>query len=98
MFNLAEYRRRSACLADYLPWAGLVASGVVLNKDGSFQRSARFRGPDLESATAAELVACTARLNNALKRRIAAGERKAQVAREFGVSRETVYQYLRAPA
>lgn len=31
-----------------------------------------------------------------LKRRIAAGERKAQVARELGVSRETVYQYLRA--
>jgi len=68
MFNLAEYRRRPACLADYLPWAGLVAPGIVLNKDGSFQRSARFRGPDLESATASELVATTARLNNALKR------------------------------
>jgi type IV secretion system protein VirB4 len=68
MFNLAEYRRRPSCLADYLPWAGLVAPGVVLNKDGSFQRSARFRGPDLESATASELVATTARLNNALKR------------------------------
>ena len=68
MLNLAEYRRRPACLADYLPWAGLVASGVVLNKDGSFQRSARFRGPDLESSTASELIATTARLNNALKR------------------------------
>jgi len=33
-----------------------------------------------------------------LKRRIAAGEQKAHVARELGVSRETVYQYLRAPA
>jgi DNA invertase Pin-like site-specific DNA recombinase len=33
-----------------------------------------------------------------LKRRIAAGERKAQVARELGVSRETIYQYLRVPA
>ena len=33
-----------------------------------------------------------------LKIRIAAGERKAHVARELGVSRETVYQYLRAPA
>ncbi len=32
-----------------------------------------------------------------LKRRIAAGERKAHIARELGVSRETVYQYLRAP-
>src|ERR1017187_3441484 len=68
MFNLSEYRHRPICLADYLPWAGLVAPGVVLNKDGSFQRSARFRGPDLESATSSELVATTARLNNALKR------------------------------
>jgi DNA invertase Pin-like site-specific DNA recombinase len=33
-----------------------------------------------------------------LKRRIAAGERKAHIARKLGVSRETVYQYLRAPA
>jgi DNA invertase Pin-like site-specific DNA recombinase len=30
-----------------------------------------------------------------LKRRIEAGESKTQVAREFGVSRETLYQYLR---
>lgn len=68
MMNLAEYRQRPALLADWLPWAGLVAPGVVLNKDGSFQRTARFRGPDLDSATAGELVATTARLNNALRR------------------------------
>ena len=68
MLNLAEYRSRSATLADFLPWAALVAEGVVLNKDGSFQRTARFRGPDLDSATPAELVGVTARLNNALRR------------------------------
>ena len=68
MMNLAEYRRRSRCLADFLPWAVLVDQGVILNKDGSFQRTARFRGPDLDSATPAELVATTARLNNALRR------------------------------
>ncbi len=34
MLNLAEYRQRPALLADWLPWAGLVAPGVVLNKDG----------------------------------------------------------------
>lgn len=68
MLNLAEYRRRSASLSDFLPWAGLVAPGVVLNKDGSFQRTARFRGPDLDSSTESELVAVTARLNNALRR------------------------------
>lgn len=68
MMNLAEYRKKSASLADYLPWAALVAPGVVLNKDGSFQRTARFRGPDLDSATPAELVGTTARLNGALRR------------------------------
>ena len=68
MMNLAEYRRRSRCLADFLPWAALIDQGVILNKDGSFQRTARFRGPDLDSATPAELVATTARLNNALRR------------------------------
>jgi type IV secretion system protein VirB4 len=68
MMNLAEYRRRSQSLADFLPWAALVERGVILNKDGSFQRTARFRGPDLDSATPAELVSITSRLNNALRR------------------------------
>ena len=68
MMNLSEYRRTSTRLADYLPWAALVAPGVVLNKDGSFQRTAEFRGPDLDSAVAAELVAVAGRLNNAFRR------------------------------
>lgn len=68
MFDLREYRRRGAQLADFLPWAALVADGVILNKDGSFQRTARFRGPDLDSATGSELVAAAARLNNVLRR------------------------------
>jgi type IV secretory pathway VirB4 component len=74
MFNLAEYRKKPKMLADFLPWAALVAPGVVLNKDGSFQRSAQFRGPDLDSATPAELVGTTARLNSAL-RRLGSGSR-----------------------
>ena len=65
MMNLAEYRRPTTRLADFLPWAALVDEGVVLNKDGSFQRTARFRGPDLDSAVPAELVAVAGRLNNA---------------------------------
>src|SRR5712692_9393088 len=68
MLNLAEYRNKPQSLADFLPWAALVEKGVILNKDGSFQRTARFRGPDLDSATPAELVAITGRLNNALRR------------------------------
>ncbi len=68
MMNLSEYRTHNSRLADYLPWAALVEKGVVLNKDASFQRTARFRGPDLDSAVPAELVAVTGRLNNAFRR------------------------------
>ncbi len=68
MLNLAEYRHRPDRLADHLPWAALVSDGIVLNKDGSFQRTLGFRGPDLESVTEAELVATCARANNVLKR------------------------------
>jgi type IV secretion/conjugal transfer VirB4 family ATPase len=68
MLNLAEYRKKPQALADFLPWAALVAPGVIANKDGSFQRTARFRGPDLDSATPAELISTTARLNGALRR------------------------------
>ena len=68
MMNLAEYRNRNARLADFLPWVALVGKGIVLNKDGSFQRTAQFRGPDLDSAVPAELVAVAGRLNNAFRR------------------------------
>ena len=68
MLKIGEYRNRADRLADHLPWAALVAPGVVLNKDGSFQRTLRFRGPDLESATEAELVSTSARVNNVLRR------------------------------
>lgn len=68
MLNLREYQQRPKRLADYLPWAALVAPGIILNKDGSFQRTLRYRGPDLESASAEELVSFTARVNNVLRR------------------------------
>src|SRR5882724_8071716 len=68
MMNLSEYRRSLSHLVDFLPWAALVDEGIVLNKDGSFQRTAKFRGPDLDSAVPAELVGVASRLNNALRR------------------------------
>ncbi|HCK84686.1 MAG TPA: conjugal transfer protein TrbE [Hyphomonadaceae bacterium] len=68
MLDLRPYRDRRAKLSDYLPWAGLVGPGVVLNKDGAFQRTAMFRGPDLDSSTPSELMGVSARLNNALRR------------------------------
>ena len=68
MLNLTEYAKKPKLLADFLPWGFLVGLGIVLNKDGSFLRLARYRGPDLESATEAELIGVTARINNVLKR------------------------------
>ena len=68
MFNISEYRAHPDRLTDLLPWALLIRPGIVLNKDGSFQQTMRFRGPDLESSTEPQLVSATARLNNALKR------------------------------
>ena len=65
---LHEHQRRPAQIADHLPWAALVAPGVVLNKDGSFTAAFAFRGPDLDSSEDEELMAVRARLNNALKR------------------------------
>jgi type IV secretion system protein VirB4 len=68
VLDLRDYQRRGKALVDYLPWAALVAPGVVLNKDGAFQRTAEFRGPDLASASSAEVAAVAARLNGALRR------------------------------
>ena len=68
MLNLKEFSETPRMLADYLPWACLVAPGVVLNKDGSFQTTFRYRGPDLESSTEDQLVSVTARVNNVLRR------------------------------
>ena len=64
MMNLAEYRHSNTRLADFLPWAALVDEGIILNKDGSFQRTARFRGPDLDSSVPTELVAIAGRLGD----------------------------------
>jgi type IV secretion system protein VirB4 len=68
MMDLRPYARTEARLADWLPWAAFVAPGVVLNKDGAFQRTLSFRGPDLDSSSASELMGAARRLDNALKR------------------------------
>ncbi|MDZ4777121.1 MAG: conjugal transfer protein TrbE [Alphaproteobacteria bacterium] len=68
MLDLRPYQNRPAKLSDYLPWAALIAPGVVLNKDGAFQRTLAFRGVDLDSSTPSELMGASARLNNALRR------------------------------
>jgi type IV secretion system protein VirB4 len=68
MLSLTEYRTEPRRLADLLLWAAVIAPGVVLNKDGSFQKTLAYRGPDLDSSTPGELQANAAQLNNLLKR------------------------------
>ena len=68
MLYLREYRAKAERLFDHLPWAILIGPGVVLNKDGAFQKTLAFRGPDLASATDSGLVVVRAQLNNALRR------------------------------
>ena len=68
MLSLREYREPSSRLPDRLPWACLVAPGVVLQKDAIFQTTIAFRGPDLASSLDSELVVVAARINNALRR------------------------------
>jgi type IV secretion system protein VirB4 len=68
MMSLREYREPQHRLPDYLPWACMVAPGVVLQKDAVLQKTIAFRGPDLHSSLDSELIAATARINNALRR------------------------------
>ena len=68
MLYLKEYRAKAERLFDHLPWVALIGPGLILNKDGSFQKTLAFRGPDLASSTDAALVATRAQLNNALRR------------------------------
>lgn len=68
MMDLSLYRRHEARLSDYLPWGAIVAPGILLNKDGAFQRTLAFRGPDLDSASLAELMGASSRLSTALRR------------------------------
>lgn len=63
---LSEFRSRAYGLPDLLPWAALVADGVVLTKSGSFLAGFEYFGPDLDSATKQELGAMAARVNGAL--------------------------------
>src|SRR5262245_58163135 len=68
MFSLRLHRTEAPHLADALLWAGTIRPGVMLNKDGCVQSTLTYRGPDLESATAGELLHSSAELNNVLRR------------------------------
>lgn len=55
-------------LKDFLMWHVMLPDSFIVNRDGSFQVSIRYRGPDLDSATEEELNALSNQLNNIFKR------------------------------
>ena len=68
MLDFREHKKVHDKLSDVLPWAALVAPDVVLNKDGSFQSTLKYRGSDLDSSTEEERVVKAAHVNNVLRR------------------------------
>ena len=62
-----ETRKQPTGLADLLLWFGLVDDGIVLQRDGSLLAAWQYRGPDLQSATHAEMAAVARRLNRILR-------------------------------
>lgn len=67
MLKLNDYRRKTKGLPDLLPYAALIAPGVILCKDGSLLASWRVRGKDTASATYAEMTWVSDQANEALR-------------------------------
>ena len=62
-----ESRRRPHGLADLLLPFALIDDGILLQQDGSLLTGWSYRGPDMLSASTAEMDALSARLNSALR-------------------------------
>ncbi|MGI6656288.1 MAG: conjugal transfer protein TrbE [Desulfobulbus sp.] len=67
MMRLKDYRSSAQGLPDLLPWAALVAPGVVLNKDGSLLAGWKVRGQDTASSTFNEMAWISSKTNDALR-------------------------------
>src|SRR6266852_4493103 len=64
---LVEHRKKATGLADLLLYDALIDDGVMLLQDGALLAAWSFRGPDMASATHAELAALSARFNSILR-------------------------------
>ena len=65
--QITEHRSRARGLPDLLLPFALIEDGILLQQDGSLLAGWSFRGPDMHSATHAEMHALTARLNSILR-------------------------------
>ena len=68
MVALRSFRHAAPSFADLVPYAGLVASGVILLKDGSLMAGWYFAGPDSESSTDVERNEVSRQINAILAR------------------------------
>jgi type IV secretion system protein VirB4 len=68
MVALKQFRATGPSFADLVPYAGLVANGVMLLKDGSLMAGWYFAGPDSESSTDAERNEVSRQINSILSR------------------------------
>ena len=65
---LKEYSEEKGKLSSYVPWICLIDKGVVLNKNGTLQKTLKYRGYDLDSSTVYELKNINVKLNDVIKR------------------------------
>src|SRR4051794_40355853 len=65
--QITQHRTRARGLADLLLPFALIEDGILLQQDGSLLGAWSYRGPDMHSATHAEMHALAARLNSALR-------------------------------
>jgi type IV secretion system protein VirB4 len=68
MVALRQFRHAAPSFSDLLPYAGLVAPGVILLKDGSLMAGWYFAGPDSESSTDTERNEVSRLINTVLSR------------------------------
>ncbi|WP_412051987.1 conjugal transfer protein TrbE (plasmid) [Hoeflea sp. Naph1] len=68
MVALNQFRNSKPSFSDLLPYAGLVADGIILLKDGSLMAGWYFAGPDSESSTNVERNEVSRQINTILSR------------------------------
>jgi type IV secretion/conjugal transfer VirB4 family ATPase len=65
--QITQHRSKARGLADLLLPFALIEDGILLQQDGSLLAGWSYRGPDMHSATHAEMHALTMRLNSILR-------------------------------
>jgi type IV secretion system protein VirB4 len=68
MVALRSFRHSGPSFSDLVPYAGIVANGVILLKDGSLMAGWYFAGPDSESSTDVERNEISRQINAILGR------------------------------